>query len=185
MQLVRPRKSYLASYVAALGRGWSPDSSRGAEAATEELQRIKLDPAAFLAAMDDREATGPPIKLPDGTTADRLPGYQRWMWDGEFAGSVSFRWSPGTTNLPDYCLGHIGYGVVPWKRGRGYATLALSLILPLAKQECLSFVEITTDVVNVASQRVILANGGVLLEQFTKPAAFGNKPGLRYRIYLD
>jgi len=37
----------------------------------------------------------------------------------------------------------------------------------------------------VASQRVILANGGVLLEQVTKPAAFGNKTGLWYRIYLE
>jgi predicted acetyltransferase len=68
----------------------------------------------------------------------------------------------------------------PWLRNA-------RLIADLASGETgvLSFVEITTDVVNVASQRVILANGGVLLEQFTKPAAFGNKPGLRYRIYLD
>ena len=56
------------------------------------------------------------------------------------------------------------------------------MILPLAKQEGLAFVEITTDVVNVASQRVILANGGVLVEQFTKPAAFGSKPGFRYLV---
>jgi predicted acetyltransferase len=184
MRLVPPRESYLASYVAALTRGWSSDSSRGAAAATEELERIKLDSVAFLASMDDREAKGPPIKLPDGSTADRLPGFQRWMWDGEFAGSIGIRWRPGTTDLPDYCLGHIGYGVVSWKQGRGYATLALSLILPLAKQEGLSFVEITTEVDNVASQRVILANAGVLVEQFRKPAAFGSKPGFRYRIYL-
>ena len=134
--------------------------------------------------MDDREAKGPPIKLPDGSTVDRLPGFQRWMWDGEFAGSIGLRWRPGTTDLPYYCMGHIGHGVVPWKQGRGYATRALSLILPLAKHEGLAFVEITTDVDNVASQRVILANGGVRVKQFTKPAAFGSKPGFRYRIHL-
>jgi predicted acetyltransferase len=184
MHLVRPGEPHLASYVDALTRGWSPDNSRGAAAATDELEWIKADPIAFLAAMDDREAKGSPITLPDGSTADRLPGFQRWMWDGEFAGSIGFRWRPGTTDLPDYCLGHIGYGVVPWKQGRGYATRALSLILPMAQQERLAFVEITTDVDNVASQRVILANGGVLVEQFIKPAAFRSKPGLRYRIYL-
>jgi predicted acetyltransferase len=47
----------------------------------------------------------------------------------------------------------------------------------------LPFVEITTDGENIASQRVIEANGGVLIEAFIKPAQFGSKPGLRYRIY--
>ena len=37
---------------------------------------------------------------------------------------------------------------------------------------------------NLASQKVITANGGVLFESFTKPAAFGSVPGLRYRIPL-
>jgi predicted acetyltransferase len=184
MQLVRPSEAFLADYVAALARGWSSDSSRGVAAAAEELERIEVDPVAFLASLDDREAKGPRIKLPDGSTADRLPGFQRWIWDGEFAGNIGLRWRPGTTDLPHYCLGHIGYGVVPWKQGRGYAKRALSLILPLAKREGHAFVEITTDVDNVASQRVILSNGGVLVEHFIKPAAFGSKPGFRYRINL-
>ena len=70
----------------------------------------------------------------------RLPGYRRWLWDGEFCGSIDFRWQPGTTALPPHCLGHIGYGVVPWKQGRGYATRALSLLLPAARAEGLAFV---------------------------------------------
>ena len=36
----------------------------------------------------------------------------------------------------------------------------------------------------LASQKVITANRGVLFESFTKPAAFGSVPGLRYRIAL-
>jgi hypothetical protein len=32
---------------------------------------------------------------------------------------------------------------------------------------------------------VIEANGGVLVERFTKPPQFGSKPGLRYRIDLS
>ena len=184
MELVRPDELHLPGYVDALTRDWSPDNERGSAAAVDQLARIGADRSAFLAGLDDREAKGPPIKLPDGSTVDRLPGFQCWMWDGEFAGSIGFRWRPGTTDLPPYCLGHIGYGVVPWKRRQGYATRALALVLPLARQEGLAFVEITTDIDNVASQRVILANGGVLAEKFVKPVAFGSKPGFRYRIDL-
>jgi predicted acetyltransferase len=72
--------------------------------------------------------------------------------------------------------------VVPWKRRRGYATRALALLLPRLSGEGLPWVELTTDPDNTASQRVIEANGGVLVERFTKPAAYGGAPGLRYRI---
>jgi len=48
----------------------------------------------------------------------------------------------------------------------------------------LPFVELTTDSDNVASQRVILQNGGHLVERFTKPATHGGGPGLRFRIQL-
>ena len=44
--------------------------------------------------------------------------------------------------------------------------------------------DITTDPDNLPSQRVILANGGVFVEAFTKPAAFGNHAGFLYRIAL-
>ncbi len=50
--------------------------------------------------------------------------------------------------------------------------------------EALPFVELTTDPDNVASQKVIVANGGVLVERFRKPQAFGGREGLRYRIAL-
>jgi predicted acetyltransferase len=181
MQLVRPGPEHLASYVAALERGWS-DHERGVGAAREELARIQADAAAFLASMEDREAKGPPITLPDGSAAKRLPGFKRWLWDGEFCGSIGLRWQPGTTALPLYCLGHIGYAVVPWKQHRGNAKAALRLILPEAKAVGLPYVEITTDPDNIASQRVIEANGGIFVEHFTKPQQFGRKPGLRFRI---
>ena len=58
------------------------------------------------------------------------------------------------------------------------------LMLPLARERGLARVEITTDPDNLASQRVIAANGGVLVETFDKGPAYGHAPGLRYRIDL-
>jgi predicted acetyltransferase len=184
MQLVWPAAEHLSSYTAALERGWSPNNERPKEAAEEELTQIAADGAAFLASLVDREAKGEPIGMPDGSTVPRLPGYRRWMWDGEFCGSIGFRWQPGTEALPPTCLGHIGYAVVPWKENRGYATQALRMLLPEAAAEGLAYVEITTDPTNIASRRVIEANGGKLVESFIKSKEYGSKPALRFRIAL-
>ena len=182
MHLVWPAERYLPGYVAALERGWSPNNLRP-EAGRDELEQIAKDPVRFLEELVDREGKGAPIKMPDGTVVPRLPGYRRWLWDGEFCGSIAFRWQPGTNTLPPYCLGHIGYGVVPWKQGRGYATQALKELLSEARAEGLTYVEITADPANIASQRVIQANGGVFVERFTK-AHFEGTAELRFRIEL-
>lgn len=183
MALVRPERRYLAGYVHALEQGWSPDNLRP-EAAVDELARIAEDSERFLVEQVDREARGPAITLPDGRTVPRLPGFRMWMWDGEFCGAVGLRWQPGTTDLPSYCLGHAGYSVVPWKRRRGYATRALGMLLPLARAEGLAFIELSTDVDNIASRRVIEANGGVAVERFFKPASHGGTESIRFRIAL-
>lgn len=183
MNLVRPALPYILSYSDALRRGWSPDNTRDA-AAAEELQMIAHDAAQFLDSLTDPDARGPPVTLADGSQVPRLPGFRLWMWDGEFCGSIGFRWQIGTSELPPYCLGHIGYAVVPWKRRRGYATRALALLLPLAKARGLAHVDLTTDPDNIPSQRVIVANNGVLQGRFRKPPHYGNADGLLYRIQL-
>ena len=183
IELVWPAAQYLPGYIHALQQGWSPDNLRP-QAAAEQLARIAADPIRFLSEQVDREAKGPPIILPDGRTVPRLPGYSRWIWDGEFCGTIGFRWQPGTTDLPPYCLGHIGYSVVPWKRQRGYATRALQLLLPETRSEGLAYVELTSDADNIASQRVIEANGGELIERFHKSAEYGGAETLRFRILL-
>jgi predicted acetyltransferase len=183
MILVRPALEHLPSYVDALQRGWSPDNLRR-ETGSEELAEIARDPSAFLNSLEDLEGKGGPIRLLDGSLAPRLPGFRRWMWDGAFCGSIGFRWAAGTAELPPTCAGHIGYAVVPWKRRQGYATAALAQMLPLARERGLPYVLITTEAENVASQRVVLANGGVLVERFVASAAHGGNATLRFRIDL-
>lgn len=187
VELVVPSERYLTGYLDALRRGWSSNTIRSAEAAAEEIADIERDAARFVALRaDDREAKGGPVKLPDGSTVQRLPGFNRWLWDGEFCGSIGFRWQPGTAELPPHVLGHIGYSVVPWKQGRGYATKALALLLDEVRREGLPYVELTADSDNVASQKVIVANGGELMEEFRKPEQYGSAGVYRrYRIRLS
>jgi predicted acetyltransferase len=182
--LVTPTLDRLPGHRDALNRGWSPDNVSPERTARLHLAKIAGDPAGFVASLTDPEAKGGPITLPDGTTRPRLPGYFLWVWDGDFCGSFSFRWQKGTSELPDHCLGHIGYSIVPWKRERGYATTGLRRLLGQAKQRGLDYVELTTEPANLPSQKVILANGGRPLGPRRKIAAYGGTEELLFRIDL-
>ena len=57
--------------------------------------------------------------------------------------------------------GHIGYGIVPSERGKGYAKEQLRLALPVAKALGISRALITCNDWNTASARTIEACGGV------------------------
>ena len=181
LRLIKPSPAYLPGYVAALEAGWSP-STGDPEAGRRALAKIAEDPDAYLASLDDIEAKGEPIRQANGELRPRIPGFARWLWDSAFCGTISLRWVPSTIDLPTHVSGHIGYGVVPWKRRRGYATQALALLLPEAKALGLAHVDITTNTDNVSSQRVIEANGGILIDP-----AFSNKflsARMLYRIWL-
>ncbi len=183
LELVEPSELYADAWTDALRRGWSPNTERP-EAAQELLEEYAQDPTGVLTTLQGKLPADATVTLPDGTLVPRLPGFSRWMWDGEFCGSINLRWQTGTTDLPPHCLGHIGYAVVPWKQRRGYASAALGLMLPMAAEQGLPFVEITTDDDNLASQKVVTANGGVLVERFTKPATSRSGVCLRWRVDL-
>ena len=184
MKIVRPAEEYLLSYRSALIRAISLGIAANSQEAEDELLEIDGNPEAFLAKQEDRQALSGDVKLPDGSLVPRLPGITRWMWDGEACGGINFRWQDGSKDLPPYCLGHIGYEVFAWKRNRGYASEALKQMLPEAIALGMPFVELTTDVDNYFSQRVIQKNGGVLYEKFVKPQSSGGRDGFRYRIFL-
>lgn len=68
-------------------------------------------------------------------------------------------------HLNEYLLktgGHIGYGIRPSERKKGYASKMLSLGLKTAKQLDFEKVLITCDKNNIASAMTIVKNGGVI-----------------------
>ncbi len=186
LELVTPSIQYLGAYTEALQRGWGPSTTHPEESAKIHLGWVRDAPERFLELLNHKEERGL-RELPDGTKVFQLPGFERWIWDGEFSGSIEFRWCPGTASLPDHAMGHIGYSVVSWKQRRGYATKALGMLLDEIKSykgRGLSYVEITTDIGNAPSEHVILNNGGIALGAFTRPASYFHTKGLRFRIDL-
>ena len=183
MELVRPTFARLPEYTAALKRGWSPNNLRP-NAAQEQLDEIFLDPDAFIASLDRREANDGFVVLPDGSHAARLPGFSRWIWQDSFCGCISFRWQPGTEDLPPHCSGHVGYAVVPWRRGEGLASAALIALLSEVAATGLCYIELTTSPDNIASIRVIERAGGVFVENFRMDDSLGGEEALRFHISL-
>ena len=88
-----------------------------------------------------------------------------WLADGdnEIVGVANIR-----HELTDALMkfgGHIGYGVRPSARRRGYATEILRLCLVEARLIGIGDVRVTCDQANIASAKTIVKNGGVLDEE--------------------
>jgi len=66
--------------------------------------------------------------------------------------------------------GHIGYGVRPSERKKGYASKMLALALDECRRLGIAKALLTCDKDNIASARVIQKNGGVLENEFTDDA---------------
>ena len=107
-----------------------------------------------------RELADPATPLPPGI----VPATQLWWVDGEdYLGRLAIRHSL-TPWLMEFG-GHIGYSVRPSARRRGHGTAMLAAALPVAKRLGIDPALVTCDETNVASRRVIEANGGVLEDQ--------------------
>ena len=182
--LVEPDLENLRGFEAALAAGWSPDPRRAGDRDYIDalLMTLRQNRAAFLANLTKRDVTLP---QPDGTAGHCLRSLQFWIWDGEFCGNTNLRFRPGTIELPPQVSGHIGYSVVPWKQGNGYATMALKRVLGLARDQSLRQVVILCDEQNHASRRVIERNGGILFETAPHASDRPDRLKLHFRISLD
>ncbi|MFC5773030.1 GNAT family N-acetyltransferase [Ectobacillus antri] len=94
-----------------------------------------------------------------------VPASTYWLVDGEkVVGAVNIRHA--LTEQLLNCGGHIGYGVRPSERRKGYATHILALALEKTKELGIDRVLVCCDEDNIASERTILKNGGVFESMF-------------------
>jgi predicted acetyltransferase len=80
--------------------------------------------------------------------------------DGELVGRVSIRYE--LNEFLSRVGGHVGYGVAPSHRRKGYASEILAQALIILRAEGVDRVLVTCDDSNVASAKTIEQNGGVL-----------------------
>ena len=148
--LVRPttelQEQYLAFY-----QEWK-DS--GEEMIPWVIQKDPSDfPAMVQAVLDQEKAEG----LPEGWVPDST--YWLVTEEQEVVGAVNIRHR--LTEKLFNCGGHIGYGIRPSARRKGYATKLLEMSLEKTKELGIDRVLVVCDATNEASERTILNNGGV------------------------
>lgn len=82
--------------------------------------------------------------------------------ENEVVGLISFR-HVLNENLKEFG-GHIGYEVKPSQRRKGYATKMLGLLLQTPRAKQIGKLLLTCAPNNIASNKTIVANGGVLTD---------------------
>ncbi|MFB6468287.1 GNAT family N-acetyltransferase [Cytobacillus sp. Hz8] len=106
------------------------------------------------------------ISLLDSEQGKNIPS--NWVPDSTFwlvnedkrvIGAVNIRHR--LTDKLFNCGGHIGYGIRPSERRKGYATKLLSLSLEKARELSILKVLVVCDEDNTGSKKTILNNGGI------------------------
>lgn len=125
---------------------------------------ISKDPREFQRMLEDLERHQHGIDLPEGW----VPDSTFWLVNEQdrILGAVNIR-----HELSPYLLqagGHIGYGIRPSERGKGYAATMLKLSLIEAKKLGILKVLVVCDADNTASEKTILHNGGRRDSDFTE-----------------
>ena len=98
--------------------------------------------------------------------------------DDNILGMLNIRYSLSSDKAEKY--GHIGYGVRPTKRKKGYATYMLKEALIKCREKKMTEVILGCYEDNIGSKKTILNNNGVLY----KKAKLKNKDSLYYKIKL-
>lgn len=171
-RLVKPSIKYMDSYIAAC-REYAEaglneyDGFRGENPTSELIKTLLL--------RYENESRG--IGLPEGW----VPSSVFWLVDNdEYIGSGNIRHAL-TEQLMKFG-GHIGYEIRPSKWGQGYGTMQLKLLLIEAAKLGIKSALLTCSAGNVASIKVIVKNGGVLIDCVNNIIDVHERPTYRYRI---
>ncbi|HDR7895352.1 GNAT family N-acetyltransferase [Bacillus pacificus] len=125
---------------------------------------ITKDPSNFPAMVQELLDAHNGINLPESWVPDST--YWLVTDHNRIVGAVNIRHS-----LTEHLFnagGHIGYGIRPSERRKGYATKLLALSLEKAKQLNITKALVVCDEVNTASEKTILHNGSLRDDDFTE-----------------
>lgn len=168
-EIQEPSVKYKESYISALKEFHK--EGRNLDIKEEEIEK---DFPNFIQRLKD-ESLGLNLK------PTLVPNTIYWIVDKEgYVGRISLRHKLNEKLLENG--GNIGYEVKPSKRGQGYGSKALELVLPKARSIGLTKVLLTCDSTNLASKKIIESNGGILENEV--PGLEGEPSKLRYWIDL-
>ena len=123
---------------------------------------ISKDPSNFSAMIQELLDAHNGINLPESWVPDST--YWLVTDENKIVGAVNIRHS-----LTEHLFnagGHIGYGIRPSERRKGYATKLLELSLEKTKELNIEKVLVVCDEVNTGSEKTILHNGGLRDDDF-------------------
>lgn len=125
---------------------------------------ISKDPSDFHAMVQFLSENEKGENLPENWVADST--YWLVSDHNKVIGAVNIRHS--LTEKLFQSGGHIGYGIRPSQRRKGYATKLLALALEKAKELGIKNVLVVCDQSNIASEKTIIKNGGKPDTSFTE-----------------
>lgn len=149
LQLVKPQLALKEEYLA-----FYQEWKESGESIVPFI--VSSDPSDFEGMLDMLAEREKGVGLPEG----HVPDSTFWTIDGrnQVVGAVNIRHqlSPFLLNAG----GHIGYGIRPSERRKGYATVQLRLSLIEAKKLGIQQALVVCDAINISSEKTILNNGG-------------------------
>lgn len=171
---------YRESYLEALSEGFRVGANKPLSAYA--VAEAKIRPDHFFDGLANPSRI---VTLPNGEKVETPPSTILWWVDEHtFIGALQIYHSLTGAMVAAYG-GHISYGIRPSRRNQGHAKRMLSASLPVAAKFGIERVMLCVRSSNMASRRVIEANGGLFMDEV--PISYDVEPDIlrRYIIPID